>query len=218
MKIKVLIKNYNSKLAKRQPWYTIEALVKLLIENDFKVDIISNKKDIQSNFNGVLIKVWSFNDIFFWKKNKQYKLVYLLTFPFYKINKIKCLTLHDVFSNFKGLYKIILVSLIPSLIIKSNLNRANSVISISDNTHNFFGNSIKKLNFIPFLFDNWEGKIYKQKRTKSKDITIGYFGSPISTRGFSDLLIFYKYFNEKYSNTKLKLITRIERKKLNAVL
>jgi len=212
--IKILIKNYNTKLAKRQPWYTIKALAGILIEEGFQVDIISDKNDIQPNFKGVLIKVWSFKDIFYWKKKREYKLVYLLTFPFYKFNKIKSLNLHDFLSNFKGLYKIILVSFIPSSLIKCNLNRANAVISISDNSYNFFGNSVKYLNFIPFIFDNWGDKIYEEKQKKSKDITIGYFGSPISTRGFSDLLMFYKYFNEKYTNTKLKLITRIEREKL----
>jgi len=212
--IKILIKSYNENLAKRQPWYTIKALSNILIENNFNINIISSENDIEQNFQGLLIKVWSFKDLISSKKKTNYKLAYLITFPFYNTSNLSSLKLSDFFTNWRGLYKIIFVAFLPNFFLKKKLGKADIVITISDRSNSFLKKYVKTIKFIPFLFNNWDGAKYNNYLKTSKRITLGYFGSPITTRGFSDLLNFFNYASDKYNDFELKLLTRIERKSL----
>ena len=212
--VKILIKNYNNDLSKRQPWYTIKALNKILSDNNYNVNIISNEKDIEHNFKGLLIKVWSLKDLIKQKKNTNYKIAYLITFPFYNFSKLSLLNISDLLTNWRGLYKIILVAFLPQLLLKKNLLKADVIITISDRSNSFLQNYLKTIKFIPFLFDNWGDKKYYKKVKTSRKISLGYFGSPITTRGFSDLLNFFKHTSDRHNDFELTLLTRIERESL----
>ena len=63
--IYIVIKEFDEKLAKRQPWYSIRALKILLIQHNIKVHIVSSTDSINESYTGVVLKVWSLKDLFF---------------------------------------------------------------------------------------------------------------------------------------------------------
>lgn len=208
----IVISNYNSDLAKRQPWYSIKKLIIDLEKLSSNVQIVNNLVNIPSSFSGNVIKVFGVKDLFK-SKNKEYTLIYLVSFPLYKFEKFFNVGFKIVSDNWKDLYAIFLVSLTPNFIIKKSLIRANKVLTISDRSHDYLNSiGVKSLKYYPYLFDNWGGIKAQPKITNR--ITLGYFGPPYSTRCFDKVVDFFSWIHkEKYSFNK-KIITRIEKEEL----
>ena len=195
-KVIIVVSQYNERLSKMQPWYSIKKLSNDFKANDINVEIINSINQIPYEFSGVVIKVWSLKDIFSKVKNNvNYRLFYLFTFPLYPLSKILDLKYSDIRKNFDPLKRIILASLIPKNIIKKNLNKAENIITISDRSYLYLKkNNIVSIQYFPFEYDNWGGVELLKNKNKSKK-TIGYFGPPYSTRGFVQCLHFFKFID-----------------------
>jgi len=211
-RIYIYIKEYNTDLAKRQPWYTIRKLKSDLEAINHEVEIITNLKDLPESFDGHLIKTFSLKDLIT-RKPKNLKLTYLVTFPIYGFNKFFKMGFKILRSNWRDLKRILLMSLIPSYVLKRVLNKADNVLTISDRSYNYLcslGISSKK--YYPFIFGNWGGVEVNNKT--SKTITLGYFGPPYSTRCFDKVVDFFEWISHNGYKFEKKIITRIEKKNL----
>ena len=211
-KIYIVVKNYNPNLAKRQPWYSVKKLVVNLEKLNYKVIIINNFEVIPKDFVGVVIKFYGVKDLLKSSEEK-YTLVYLISFPFYSIKDFYSLGLKIFIENWRDLYSIFFVALIPGFIIKNSFLRANKVITISDRSFDYLNSiGVKSLKYYPFLFDNWGG-IKPHKRQKNT-VTLGYFGPPYSTRCYDKVVDFFTWIEKKDFGYNKKIITRIEKEDL----
>jgi len=52
----IIIKDYNTDLSKRQPWYSVKKLVSDLENLNYEVNVISEISDIPTNFSGCVVK------------------------------------------------------------------------------------------------------------------------------------------------------------------
>ena len=210
-KIYVVIKNYNDKLAKRQPWYSIKKLIEDLRQYNQEISVVSDLNKIPKYFTGKVIKVFSLRDIFT-IKNYNFKLFYFITFPFYDSIKFLKIPLKVSLQNFSDLKRIFIASLIPSYFIINVLRKSDYVIVISDRCEEYFENKIKTIKYIPFQRNNWGG--FMKTKTENSNQTIGYFGPPFSTRDFPEIVNFFDWLNSKNINFKKKIISRIDRNEL----
>ena len=210
--IYIVIRNYNLDLAKRQPWYSIKKLIIDLEKLSYNVHIVNDLENIPSSFSGNVIKVFGVKDLFK-SKNKEYTLIYFVSFPLYKLEKFFNVGFKILIENWNDLYAIFLVSLMPDFIIKKSFIKADKVITISDRSDDYLNSiGVKSLKYYPYLFDNWGGITPNSKMTNK--ITLGYFGPPYSTRCFDKVVDFFCWIQvEKYSFNK-KIITRIEKEEL----
>jgi len=213
--IYIIIKEYNDKLAKRQPWYSIKKLYDDLLTNDKKVFIVSSIKEVPTSFSGKIIKVFGIKDLFY-AKNNNHKLIYLMTFPIYSINKFISMPIKTMYSNWSDLKRILLVASIPNFILKKTLMKADHIIVISDRSEEYLSKIVSTKKYIPFIFNNW-GDIKKSEITKKDKKTIGYFGPPFLTRSFDDIINFFSWLNCNGYEYNKKIITRIEREELNEI-
>lgn len=215
-KIYIVIKEYDDTLAKRQPWYSIKALKQDLEKKNCIVKIISDLNQVDLDFHGIVIKVFGLKDIFQNHINKKYKLIYLMTFPMYSITKFFTFTFKTTTENWQNLKRIFFVSLLPNIVLKRVLQKADDVIVISDRSEKYLLKIIDVKKYIPFIFDNWDG--VKKETSQTKQLkTIGYFGPPFTTRSFDDVINFFNWLkinDEKYNK---KIITRIERDELKDI-
>lgn len=215
-KIYIVIKEYDDTLAKRQPWYSIKALKQDLEKENYFVQIINDLKQVDLDFNGIVIKAFGLKDMFQNNINKKYKLIYLMTFPVYGISKFFTFPFKSTIENWQNLKRIFFVSLIPNAVLKRVLQKADNVIVISDRSERYLLNFIDVKKYIPFIFDNWNGVQKETSQTKQLK-TIGYFGPPFTTRSFDDVINFFSWLkinDEKYNK---KIITRIERDELKNI-
>lgn len=216
-KVYIVIKEYDDKLAKRQPWYTIKKIILDLNSKSVDVEVIDSISKIPNDFSGSVIKVFSLKDIFKNHINRNYKLVYLITFPIYPFSKFLEIPLKTIIENWKDLKRIFMMSLVPSFKIRSSLTQADEIITISDRSDEYLKTiNVRVTKYIPFIFDNWGGvsKLYNKKDSIK---TIGYFGPPFTTRCFDDVIDFFIWLNKHGYEFKKKIITRIERDELSSI-
>jgi len=213
--IYIVIKEYNDKLAKRQPWYSIKKLYDDLLILDKEVFIVSSVKEIPVSFSGKIIKVFSIKDLFY-KKHPNHQLIYFMTFPIYSINKFLSMPFKTIYSNWSDLKRILLVACIPSFILKYTLNKADHIIVISDRSEEYLSKIVSTHKYIPFIFNNW-GNIKQDRKNKKNKKTIGYFGPPFLTRSFDDIINFFSWLNNNGYMYNKKIITRIEREELKNI-
>ena len=204
----IVIAAYDSELVKRQPWYSVSFFIEEL-EKKYDCIVVGSLKAVPYTFTGEVIKVFSLKDIIsfssLWKRN--YKLTYFCSLPIYNLSSFYCLGLTNLYRNFKDLYRLIIISLIPKVLIFKLFSKSYSVIFISDETYNLFPSLNNKLHLVPFKKGNWgDSEKFEFKRDK-----IAYLGPPFETRGF-DLAL--NLFN-KIREYDCKVITRIERESLN---
>lgn len=207
----IVIKEYDEKLAKRQPWYSIKYMIQELEKNGCSVEVISSVDEVPKSFIGTVVKVFSLKDCFS-RRNNGCKLVYLITFPLYRSTKFLKIPIKTIIENWKDLKRIFIVSLFPKNLVKSTLRRADKVVVISDRSENFLRSYVQTSKIIPFSFNNWGG--VKKQKTERKLTTIGYFGPPFTTRNFDNIIDFMVWTNDKSLGYGKKIITRIERNEL----
>ena len=205
----IIIKDYNTDLSKRQPWYSVKKLVSDLENLNYEVNVISEISDIPTNFSGCVVKIFGLKDLFFYKK-RRYKLVYFMTFPIYGIDKFLLIPKKIIIENWSDLKRIFILSLLPKFILKNTLSKADEVIVISDRSEKIIFNIVKTKKYIPFIFNNWGG-IKKKTTIQIEQKTIGYFGPPFTTRSFDDIILFFSWLNRNNYNLNKTIITRIER-------
>ena len=211
-RIYIVVKNFNSNLAKRQPWYSVKKLLVNLEKLNYTVTIINNFEVIPNDFVGIVIKFYGAKDLLKSSKEK-YTLVYLISFPFYSIKDFYNLGFKIFIENWRDLYSIFFVALIPGFIIKNSFLRANKVITISDRSCDYLNSiGVKSLKYYPFLFDNWGG--IKPHKRKKNTVTLGYFGPPYSTRCYDKVVDFFAWIEKKDFGYNKKIITRIEKEDL----
>lgn len=213
----IIIKEYDDKLAKRQPWYTIKKIILDLNDKNIKVEIVDSASKIPSGFTGNVIKVFSLKDISTKYNNRTYNLIYLITFPIYSFSKFLEIPLKTTLENWKDLKRIFIMTLLPTFIIRRSLKQADTIITISDRSEKY----LKDMNlivekYIPFIFNNWGG-VTKLDTQKKPIKTIGYFGPPFTTRCFDDVIEFFNWLNQNDHEFKKKIITRIERDELSSI-
>lgn len=206
----IIISEYDEFLAKRQPWYSVKKLISDLNHKGYSTKVMTQIKNVPADFSGKIIKIFSFKDIYSWRKRDN--LIYFMTFPVYEFSKIFTLSPFIVLENFKDLYKILMFSLIPLVVKRSILSRAAMIIVISDRAEKYLSKSLKIYKYIPFMENNW-GVKQEEKSIKSKK-TLGYFGPPFTTRCFEEVIEFYGWLEEKNIDLRTKIITRIDRSEL----
>lgn len=210
-KIFIVIKEYSTDLAKRQPWYSIKVLKENLEARNFEVFIIPETQEIPDNFTGFVIKTFGLNDLLY-KPWPKYKLIYLMTFPVYGFSKFLKLPFKILSNNWANLKRIFFVSLLPKFVLKLSLKRAHHVIVISDRSEDHLNKFIKTEKYIPFQFNNW-GSVEISSQT-NKIPVVGYFGPPFTTRDFDEIIKFFVWCNSKGIKLNKTIITRIEREEL----
>jgi len=214
-KIYIVIKAYNESLAKRQPWYSVKKLISDLEVKKIDVELVSSINLIPNNFNGNVVKIFGIKDLFT-NKDRRYKLFYLMTFPVYGIEKFLSFSFKTTVENWSNLKRIFLISLMPKIILKYALQKADDIIVISDRSEKYLSQIVNTKKYIPFIFNNWGG--IKKEENMLKDIqTIGYFGPPFTTRSFDDVINFFTWLNLKKEKFNKKIITRIERDELKDI-
>lgn len=215
-KIYIVIKEYDDTLAKRQPWYSIKALIQDLEKENCIVRIVNDLKQVDLDFNGIVIKAFGLKDIFQNNINKKYKLIYLMTFPVYEVTKFFTFPFKTTTENWQNLKRIFFVSLLPKVVLKRVFQKADDVIVISDRSEKYLSNVVGVKKYIPFIFDNWGG--VKKETSQTKQLkTIGYFGPPFTTRSFDDVIDFFIWLEKNSEKYDKKIITRIERDELKDI-
>lgn len=209
--IYIIIKEYDDKLAKRQPWYSISKLAQDLESKGLTYSIVSSDNLIPPQFTGIVIKVFSLADL--WSRNKTLGSYYsLITFPIYSFNKFFKIPLKVIVNNWADLKRIFLFSLIPNYLLKKTFKKFDRLITISDRSYKYLEN-YTPLQYYPFIKNNWGG-ISKQSNKNNTFKKIGYFGPPFTTRCFDQVVDFFNWLDEQNTNFKKKIITRIERPEL----
>jgi glycosyltransferase involved in cell wall biosynthesis len=213
--IYIMIKEYDDNLAKRQPWYSIKKLKSDLEKLNCQIIIIGDMKVVPKDFTGTVIKVFGLRDL--WTKYiGKYKLVYLMTFSVYSYTKFLTFDLKTSIKNWRYLDRILLMSLTPKIFLKNTLNKASSVVVISDRSEKFLSKIINTQKYIPFIANNW-GNVTKSKNSSSSKITVGYFGPPYLTRSYDGVINFFIWLNKNNQKINQKIITRIDRNDLKEV-
>lgn len=218
----IVISEYNDRLSKRQPWYTVKQLKFDLELQGYKVSVV--EKTPISSKGDIVFKIFSLKDIL---KPRTVNIpmdgdfYYLITFPFYKLKDFIKLDIKTIFGNFKALKRILIMALVPQKIIVSSLRDSRGVVCISDRSHQFLS-PVKPMLYYPFSKDNWgeEYSRYERKHTlaENKRITIGYFGPPYLTRYFKEIIEFFSWCHEhKANHIKTKVITRIDRNSSSSI-
>lgn len=214
-KVYIVIKEYNEELSKRQPWYSIKKLILDLEKQDCNVEVINSLATVPQEFDGVAIKVFGIKDLLF-RKSRNYKLYYLMTFPVYGVKKFFSIPLKTTIENWSNLKRIFIISLIPKFILKFTLQKVDKIIVISDRSEKYLSTVVDTQKYIPFIFDNWNGVKKGSEDTNHKK-TIGYFGPPFTTRSFDEVVEFFYWLNSNNFNFDKKIITRIERDELKDI-
>jgi len=213
--IYIVIKEYDEKLAKRQPWYTIQKLISDLEYLNKKVEVVSSLKDVPLGFNNTVIKVFSLKDLVE-NNDFDYKLIYLMTFPAYSFSKLLFFPKDILKQNWSDLKRIFIFSMVPKFMVKNTLEKASMTLTISDRSDEYISQYAQTVKYYPFISDNW-GEYSKDIRSESKQKTIGYFGPPFTTRYFDEVVNFFSWIEEKGLHLKKKIITRIERDELKDI-
>lgn len=188
--IYIIIKNYSEVLAKRQPWYTVRELCRELQIVGYDVLIINDISELPSDRDDlIVIKVFSLKDIVHYRKYKNFKLLYLMTFSIYPIFKIMQLDIKTIYKNFKNIDRILIMSFLPKFMVRRALQQAEAIISISDRSYNYLKTyETKQMRFIPFAQENLKELSIKNAVTqKSSNLTWGYFGPAYQTRCFDEV-------------------------------
>jgi len=214
-KIYIVIKEYNEILAKRQPWYSVKKLTSDLNSKGISVEKVASINLIPNDFTGDVIKTFSIKDVFSGKYG-QYKLLYLMTFPVYGVEKFLSFSLKTTIENWGDLKRIFTISLVPKFVLKLVLQKADTIIVISDRSEKYLSRIVSTKKYIPFIFNNWGG-VKKDANTLKNIQTIGYFGPPFTTRSFDDVINFFTWLNLNKHEFNKKIITRIERDELKDV-
>lgn len=212
----IVVNGYSMENSKRQPWYTVRHLVEIVLAG-FEVHVVSSFQEISVRENLTVIKFWSIKDLLV-KPDFDCRLVYLMSFPVYPIiDLIKCPL--KVLSNWKDIWKIFLVSMVPKFFLIKAISKADFSIFISDRSYNFIGQYVRSVNYYPFFKNNWSNLRGLIEPTNHRLLApkIGYFGPPFTSRGIDDVI---KLFNSapKSDSTLFKLIVRTERVELKEKL
>ncbi len=217
----IVVNGYSSENAQRQPWYTVRHLKDVVLEGS-QVKVVSSFSDVIDSVDAVVIKFWSIKDLFFSPIN-QGKTIYLMSFPLYRCKDLLARPM-KLWQNRKDLWKIFLVSMIPKIILLNNLRKADSVIFISDRSYDLIGRKLQSsIMYYPYFKENW-GRVSELKQPNlqppnlSKDLSIGYFGPPFTSRGFDDVIRLINNLNNSEQNVQFKLIVRTERSELKKKL
>lgn len=209
-----VVKDYDSTLAKRQPWYSVKKFTDDMISNGYTVKIVSDTASVPTNFKGVVVKLFSFMDAVF-RAKKTYTLVYFVTFPVYQKTKFLKFQFKVTFDNFKNLGRVLAFSLLPDFLKRNILSHADVVIVTSDRAEKYLKNILNVEKYIPFISNNWDKTSVHKKERDFK--TIGYFGPPFTTRCFDQVIDFFCWIEESGFNYQKKLITRLEREELKSI-
>jgi glycosyltransferase involved in cell wall biosynthesis len=210
--IYIVVTDFNEDLSRRQPWYTINAMQLELKKNGFEPQIVSSYKNIPTTYVGYVLKVWGIKDLIF--RSSRFKLIYLVTFPIYESNILRRLSYEVIKNNLSGLYRILLVSLIPLTIIGINLKRAKRVITISDRSYNYLSRIVNCTRYYPYICNNWGDRDLNTFNKDDKVTNIGYFGPPISSRGIDNVVGFMSKSIQNRMNYKYTILSRLERNDL----
>ena len=217
----IVVSGYSLENAKRQPWYTVRHLKDVVLEG-CHVEVVSSFSDVTDSADAVVIKFWSIKDLFFSPINEG-KIIYLMSFPLYECKDLFARPL-KLWQNLKNIWKILLVSMIPKIILLNNLKKADNVIFISDRSYDLIGHKLQDpIMYYPYFKENW-GQVSELKEPNlkpsdlSKGISIGYFGPPFTSRGFDDVIRLINNLNNSEQNVHFKLIVRTERFELKKKL
>jgi len=212
----IVVSDYSLENAKRQPWYTVKHLKEVVLAG-CQVKVVSSFSDVTDSVDAVVIKFWSIKDLFFSPINHG-KVIFLMSFPIYKCKDLLATPL-KLWQNRKDIWKIFLVSMVPQLILLNNLRKADNVIFISDRSYDLIGQKLQaSIMYYPYFRGNW-GRVSDLKQPNAtKDISVGYFGPPFTSRGFDDVIRLIKNISSRENNIEFKLIVRTERYQLEKKL
>jgi glycosyltransferase involved in cell wall biosynthesis len=213
----IVINEFDERLSKRQPWYSIKKILIDLKEIGAQAKVVKDFSCIPREYNGIVIKVFSLKDVLLKRdKSARYKLVYLMTFPVYSFKKIFNLPKKTIIENFQDIKRVILFAFLPKSIWVNTLKQADMVVTISDRSSEFIGQYVKTQKYYPFLSGNW-GENNSSCKIKSDKVVVGYLGPPYTTRFFDEVIDFFKWLGRLDCSIKKKVITRIERDELKNI-
>ncbi|MDB4792841.1 hypothetical protein OAG91_01295, partial [bacterium] len=211
-KILIYVKEYSDELAKRQPWYSIGKLKSDLAAMGNEVQIITKSCSLPEISESHLIKTFGLSDLFTCRPICA-RFTYLITFPIYGRDRVFKMRLKTLKSNWRDLYRIFLMALVPRVVLRRALSRADNIICISDRSQAYLrALNIKTHKYYPFVFGNWGGA--NLQKVGKHGITLGYFGPPYRTRCFDQVVKFFEWIHSTELNYKSKVICRIERSAL----
>lgn len=210
-KIYIVTPEYSDNLAKKQPWYSIKKLKNDLNKLNFDVSIISYLNQVPKDFNGRVIKLFGFKDLIRFG-NMNYKLIFLFTSPIMPFSKLYSIGTKTILKNWKYLYKIFALSMLPRWIIIRTFKKANTILVVSDTLEKYFDDVKNLFKYIPFAQNNWglDIELPLKNKYENKKKTLGFFGPPYLTRHFDSVVDFFIWTEKKSNNYNSKLITRID--------
>ena len=212
----IVVSDYSLENSKRQPWYTVKHLKEVVLKGH-DVKVVSSFAEVDDTVNSTVIKFWSVKDLFL-KPNIKGKLIYLMSFPIYSPNNLLKNPI-KLWENRKDLWKIFLVSTVPKFWLLKRLNKAEKVIFISDRSFEVVGSRLlNSVIYYPYYKGNWGKSIANEQMNINKELTVGYFGPPFSSRGIDDVIKLINKVNSSSSKVNFKLVIRTERKELEQKL
>lgn len=212
IRVAIVIKEYNEILAKRQPWYSIRCLKEAFEAKGCNVDVLQSvKQSFHKDYDFVFV-TFSLKYIFTsWDELKKWN--FILTFPLYRLNKLKTIPAEVLYKDFKDLWRIILGMILYPYINYLFKKKTREVIVLSDRQEALAEHDWNCIKFYPFKEGNWiEEKV--AEKAYSHELVLGYFGPPFETRDYTAILEACNYLTIADSRIKAKFIVRTERDSL----
>lgn len=208
----IVIDNYSENQARRQPWYSVKSLKLDLEREGYTVEIVEDYRSTVNVPGALVIVAFSLKYLLLQKKHIA-SFTWLMTFPLYSPRKILKTRLSLWWENRRDLARIGLGMLLYSFIVR-RLKSAQNVVVLSDRQDELLRGIVDNIKYYPFIRSNWprlKGKVILPKR----ELTLGYFGPPFSTRFYPEILKFFDKITKESDCTTAKVITRTERQELS---
>lgn len=207
----IIIDNYSKSQSRRQPWYSVKSLKLDLERAGYSVEIVDNFHSVEKELGSLVIVAFSLKHLF--RRTKEIAtFTWLMTFPLYNPSKIFKTRLSVWWENRRDLARIGVGILLFSVILQ-RLRSAQNVIVLSDRQDELLRGRVDFIKYYPFIRSNWP-KLKEKAVVSSKELTLGYFGPPFSTRYYPELLEFFDKTTKK-SDCNARVITRTERLELS---
>ena len=215
--IYIVLKNYNAKTKRRQPWYTANYLLLELEKMGNYVKVVNTLKEIKDKKNCIILKFFSFSDLK--KPSKKIiennKFIYIMSFPI--IKNFSYVRLKTLINHFKEFNRIILFSIFFKRIFFKFADKQNiEYWCLSDYMQDILNKEhFKTSRLVPFIDDlnTTNNKNISNFFDNKKNIGIGYIGPAYFSRCFDLAIIGLSHLTKKSSKIDPYLLIRNEDKK-----